>query len=62
MGPSIHEITHKEVVCVWTLASHFEQLLQVIELSVNVSTNLEYEKVFSNMSVVKKSKFPRRQK
>lgn len=32
--------THKEIVCVWAFSTNFKQLFEVVELSVNVTTNL----------------------
>ena len=40
MGSSVHEVSHEKVVCVWAFSSNFKQLLQIVELSVNISTNL----------------------
>lgn len=35
---SVDEIAHEEVVCVWYVAAHAEQLHQVVKLAVNVAT------------------------
>ena len=37
---TINEIPHEEVVCVGYIAADFEELLQVVELPMNVATNL----------------------
>ena len=37
---SIDEISHEEVVGSWTIIAHFEKFHKVIELSMNVTTNL----------------------
>ena len=45
---SVHEISHEEVVGLGTLSAHFEQLHQIIELAMNITTdgqgsfNLDY--------------------
>lgn len=36
---SIDEISHEEVICVWALATHFEKLLQIVELTMDITTN-----------------------
>lgn len=36
----VDKVAHEQVVCVWHIASHFEQLLQVIELAVDVTAYL----------------------
>jgi hypothetical protein len=33
--------THEEVVCVWYISSHAEQLHKVMKLTVNVTTYLQ---------------------
>ena len=38
---SIDKIAHKEVVCIGAFAAHFEEFVQVVELSVNVAANLQ---------------------
>lgn len=40
VGSSVNEVAHEQVICVWTLATHLEQLLEVVELAVDVSANL----------------------
>ena len=37
--PSVHKVPHEEVVCVWDISSYFEQLLEIIELTMNVATH-----------------------
>lgn len=34
--------THEEVVCVWDIATHTEELHQIMELSMYVATYLYY--------------------
>ena len=36
---SVYIVSHEEIVCVWELATDFEQLDQIVELSVDVSTD-----------------------
>ena len=38
---SVHKITHEQVVGVGALATYFEQLNQIIKLSVDISANLK---------------------
>ena len=40
VATTVDEITHKEVICVRALATHLKKLLEVIELSVDVTTDL----------------------
>ena len=40
---SVHEVSHEDVVGVWGWTSLSEQLLQVVELSMDVSTHLMWE-------------------
>lgn len=37
---TIDEISHEQVVCFRTIIANFEQLFQVIELAVDITTNL----------------------
>ena len=37
--PAVHEVSHEQVVCVGNIATVLKQLLQVIELAVNISTD-----------------------
>ena len=37
----VDKVAHEEVVCVGHVAAHFEQLLEVVKLSVNVSAYLQ---------------------
>ena len=43
MGPSVHEVAHEQIICVWALSAHLEQLFKVIELTVNIPANLKFE-------------------
>ena len=36
---SVDIISHKEIVCVWELSAYFEQLDQIVELSMDVATD-----------------------
>ena len=36
---SVHKVPHEEVVCVWDISSYFEQLLEIIELTMNVAAD-----------------------
>lgn len=36
----VAKLTHEDVVCLWTLSSDLEQLHQVEELAMNISTDL----------------------
>lgn len=36
---SVHKVAHEQVVCVRHIASDFKQLLEIIELTMNVTTN-----------------------
>ena len=38
---SINEIAHENVVGLWAVTSHLEELHQIVELAVNISANLE---------------------
>ena len=40
---AVDEVAHEEVVRVGNIAAHFEQLLEVVELAVDVAANLENE-------------------
>ena len=59
--PSVDKVAHEKIICVRALTTHLEQFLQVVELSMNVTTNLIYQIIVSKWVLSKKSKFPRRQ-
>jgi len=40
MATTVDKITHKEVIRVRTLATHLKKLLEVVELAVNITTDL----------------------
>ena len=40
---SVHKISHEQIVGLRNISAHFEQLFQVIELTVYITTNLENE-------------------
>lgn len=37
---AVHKVTKEQVICVWALSADFKQLNKIVELSVNVTTNL----------------------
>ena len=39
MISSINIITHKKIICIWSLSAYFKQFHQIIELPVDVTTN-----------------------
>ncbi len=38
---TVYKITHEQIVGVRAIVTHFEQFFQIIELTMNVTTNLE---------------------
>ena len=39
MGTSVNKISHEQVVCVGTLSTNFEKLFQVVELTMDITTD-----------------------
>lgn len=39
MGPSVHEVSHENIVGIGRLSTHFKKLEQVGKLTVNISTH-----------------------
>jgi hypothetical protein len=39
---SVYIISHKQIVCIWTLSTDFEQLHQIMELTVNISAHCDW--------------------
>ena len=43
--PSINKVPHKDVVCAWNFSPCLKQLEQIMELAMNVSTDLGTEQM-----------------
>ena len=41
---SIYEVSHEQIVCVRALSSNLEKLHKILELSMNIATNLKKNK------------------
>ena len=41
--PSVYEVPHEYVICLWDMASRFQQLQQVVKLAMYVPAHLKQE-------------------